>query len=167
MLGCMLCILGGYGIVGVVASNATDRPSMTVFEFEALLFQPAFMVFLALSFGESIDLMWSSRRTVMTYVMVCSLREFCPLFSAFASMFSAFASTCMQYVRTVRYVHAVCPYCALSCAFHWVCLCMCECSCMRACTGTGMHSWLWDKRLPTLSTACVCSALYACDCMYC
>lgn len=73
MFGCILCIGGGYGIVGVVATNAVERPPMSVKEFELLLFQPAFLVFLALSFGESIDLIWSSRRTVMTYIMVCSL----------------------------------------------------------------------------------------------
>uniref|UniRef100_A0A6U5A8C8 Magnesium transporter n=1 Tax=Hemiselmis andersenii TaxID=464988 RepID=A0A6U5A8C8_HEMAN len=73
MLGCMMSIVGGYGIVWVVASGSVDRPTMTAAEFEALLFQPAFMVFLAISFGESIDLIWSGRRTVMTYVMVCSL----------------------------------------------------------------------------------------------
>mmetsp|Transcript_25132 Transcript_25132/g.61779 ORF Transcript_25132/g.61779 Transcript_25132/m.61779 type:complete len:316 (-) Transcript_25132:373-1320(-) len=73
MFGCIMCIVGGYGIVGVVATNATERPPMSVKEFEILLFQPAFLVFLALSFGESIDLIWSSRKTVMTYIMVCSL----------------------------------------------------------------------------------------------
>ncbi len=60
---------------------------MTVSEFESLLFQPAFLVFLALSFGESIDLMWSNRRTVMTYVMVCSLCEFYCVFDMCVCVF--------------------------------------------------------------------------------
>jgi hypothetical protein len=39
MVGCFLCIVGGYGIVGVVASNSTDRPVMRAAEFSDLLFQ--------------------------------------------------------------------------------------------------------------------------------
>jgi len=73
ILGCLLCILGGYGIVGVVAGNTTEHGEVTVAEFEDMIFRPSFLVFLAVSLFESVDLIWSQRTTVMTYITVCSL----------------------------------------------------------------------------------------------
>mmetsp|Transcript_11867 Transcript_11867/g.28384 ORF Transcript_11867/g.28384 Transcript_11867/m.28384 type:complete len:312 (-) Transcript_11867:42-977(-) len=71
--GCFLCILGGYGIVGVVAGNTTERAEVTVVEFEDMVYRPSFLVFLAVSIFESVDLIWSQRQTSLTYIMVCSL----------------------------------------------------------------------------------------------
>jgi len=73
ILGCILCILGGYGIVGVVANNTSEHETVTVEQFEKMAFRPTFMVFFTISVMESIDLIWSRRKTVMTYIWICSL----------------------------------------------------------------------------------------------
>jgi len=73
MIGCAMCVLGGYGIVGVVASNASERDAITVAEFQNMACRPSFMIFLAISSFESLDLILSGRRTVMSYITVCSL----------------------------------------------------------------------------------------------
>eukprot|EP00802_Teleaulax_amphioxeia_P020325 Tamp_20603.p1 GENE.Tamp_20603~~Tamp_20603.p1 ORF type:complete len:318 (+),score=47.72 Tamp_20603:43-996(+) len=73
MCGCAMCVLGGYGIVGVVATNSPEREAMTVREFEDLAWRPMFMVFLLISTMESVDLILSRRQTVMSYITVCSL----------------------------------------------------------------------------------------------
>ena len=71
--GCAMCVVGGYGIVGVVASNSREREAMTVDAFQAMALRPSFMVFLALSITESADLIFSARRTNLTYITICSL----------------------------------------------------------------------------------------------
>ncbi|KAJ1492813.1 magnesium transporter [Baffinella frigidus] len=73
MAGCVLCILGGYFIVSIAANNAEDRPPLTVKAFEGMLYRPPFLVFLAVSLFEAVDLIWSGRSTVMAYILICSL----------------------------------------------------------------------------------------------
>eukprot|EP00277_Geminigera_cryophila_P039976 CAMPEP_0173111734 /NCGR_PEP_ID=MMETSP1102-20130122/45417_1 /TAXON_ID=49646 /ORGANISM="Geminigera sp., Strain Caron Lab Isolate" /LENGTH=264 /DNA_ID=CAMNT_0014012307 /DNA_START=173 /DNA_END=964 /DNA_ORIENTATION=+ len=71
--GCVMCVLGGYGIVGVVANGETERDTLSVADFQEMAFRPAFMVFLVISVFESLDLICSLRQTVMCYITVCSL----------------------------------------------------------------------------------------------
>jgi hypothetical protein len=44
-------------------SNTSERDAITVADFQAMAFRPAFLIFLAVSSFESLDLILSGRRT--------------------------------------------------------------------------------------------------------